>query len=128
MPSSGAGPTFNAQEGAQLLKIANCMRQHAISDFPDPQRAPTSNGGLPHLGKPGTYSRITNFQGWLLEYPATINMQIGPHAASAAHPARAIYGAGPPPACLESPPDSSGVWAMSRLSINFEPLRIPRGA
>jgi hypothetical protein len=25
-------------------------------------------------------------------------------------------------------PDSSGVWAMSRLSINFQPLRIPRGA
>jgi hypothetical protein len=25
-------------------------------------------------------------------------------------------------------PDSSAIWAMSRLSINFEPLRIPRRA
>jgi hypothetical protein len=76
MPNGGSGPAFNPQEGAQLLTIASCMRQHGISDFPDPERAPTSNGGLPHLsGKPGTYSRITNFQGWLLEFPASINMQ-----------------------------------------------------
>lgn len=75
MPNRGAGPTFNPQEGAQLLKIATCMRQHGIADFPDPERAPTSDGGLPRLGKPGTYSRITNFQGWLLEFRATINMQ-----------------------------------------------------
>jgi hypothetical protein len=76
LPNGGAGPTFNPAEGAQLLTIAKCMRQHGISGFPDPERAPTSNGGLPHLpGKPGTYSRITNFQGWLLEFPASIDMQ-----------------------------------------------------
>jgi len=75
MPNGGAGPTFNPQEGAQLLDIAKCMRQHGVPDFPDPKRAPTGNDGLPPLGKPGTYGRITNFQGWLLEFPAAINMQ-----------------------------------------------------
>jgi hypothetical protein len=32
------------------------------------------------------------------------------------------------PARKESLADSSGFWAMFRLSINFEALRIPRGA
>jgi hypothetical protein len=32
------------------------------------------------------------------------------------------------PACEQSPADASAPWAMFRLSIGFEPLRIPRSA
>jgi hypothetical protein len=71
LPNGGSGPTFSTQAGTQLVDIAKCMRQHGISDFPDPEKAPT--GSLP-APKPGI-TRITNYEGWLLEFPATINMQ-----------------------------------------------------
>jgi hypothetical protein len=74
LPNGGAGPAFNAQAGPQLLKIASCMRHHGIPDFPDPTRAP-GNGSLSSLPhKPGI-GMITDYQGWLLEFPSTINTQ-----------------------------------------------------
>ncbi len=80
LPGGGAGPTFNPLEGAALVKIAACMREHGIAGFPDPVRAPS--GSLPPP-KPG-YTRITNFEGWLLEFPATIDLQSPAYARAAA--------------------------------------------
>jgi hypothetical protein len=71
LPNGGAGPTYSAPVGVQLLNIAKCMRRHGIPDFPDPERAPSSSLPRP---KPG-YDRITDYRGWLLSFPATINMQ-----------------------------------------------------
>ncbi len=56
------------------------MRAHGITAFPDPVRA--TSGSLP-TPKPG-YSRITNFEGWLLEFPASIDMQSAAYARAAA--------------------------------------------
>jgi len=80
LPGGGVGPTVNPREGAALVKIATCMRAHGIAGFPDPVRA--TSGSLPRP-KPG-YSRITNFQGWLLEFPATIDMQSPAYVRAAA--------------------------------------------
>jgi hypothetical protein len=71
MPNGGApgsGPPPSDQTLAKLLRIAVCMRQHGISDFPDPRTsAPAS---LP-LG----IAEITNFDGAVLLFPQTLNMQ-----------------------------------------------------
>jgi hypothetical protein len=50
------------------------MRQHGFPDFPDPTRAP-ANGSLSSLPRKPGIGMITDFQGWLLEFPSTINMQ-----------------------------------------------------
>jgi hypothetical protein len=70
LPNGGAPPTFSEQALVQLQRIATCMRQHGISDFPDPKRAPA--GGLSSVD---SGYRITDYRGVLLEFPATINMQ-----------------------------------------------------
>ena len=74
LPGGGAGPAFNPQAGPQLLKVASCMRQHGIPDFPDPTRAP-ANGSLSSIARHRGIDMITDYQGWLLEFPATINRQ-----------------------------------------------------
>ena len=55
MPNGGAppSPAQQAKMLAQLLKYADCMRAHGISDFPDPQ---SSNGrvGIPIEASPGS--------------------------------------------------------------------------
>jgi len=70
LPNGGAAPTFSEQALVQLQGIAICMRQHRISDFPDPKRAP--EGGPPLVGS--GYREI-DYRGVLLELPFTINMQ-----------------------------------------------------
>ncbi|MGO9960380.1 MAG: hypothetical protein ACLP50_31130 [Solirubrobacteraceae bacterium] len=71
MPNGGApgsGPPPSDQTLAKLPRIAVCMRQHSISDFPDPRTsAPAS---LP----PGI-AEITNFDGAVLLFPQTLNTQ-----------------------------------------------------
>ena len=66
-PGSNTHPT--AQTLAKL-RIARCMRQHGIPQFPDPQTSvrsnPTAAGGA---------RVITDFDGAILVFPATINLQ-----------------------------------------------------
>ena len=88
--SSGDTPQQEAKAMTQLRTVAQCMRAHGISDFPDPRATAPANVGL------GEYSEITNYMGVFLLFPASINMQspawnqaaaaCGPLAESFNHP------------------------------------------
>jgi hypothetical protein len=54
---------------AQLRTVAQCMREHGISDFPDPRSTRPSDLSL------GRHSEITDYEGVFLLFPATIDMQ-----------------------------------------------------
>jgi len=74
MPGGGPlspGPPPSAQTMAQLRKIAVCMRQHGVPQFPDPM-ASVPHGFNPN---PAEYREITNYEGAILLYPATIDPQ-----------------------------------------------------
>jgi hypothetical protein len=74
MPGGGPlspGPPASAQTMAQLRKIAVCMRQHGVPQFPDP-RSSVPHGFNPN---PAAYREITNYQGAILLYPITIDPQ-----------------------------------------------------
>ena len=66
-PGSRTHPS--AQTLAKLLKIARCMRQHGVPQFPDPQTSVPSNPAAAGI------SEITDFDDAILLFPATINMQ-----------------------------------------------------
>jgi hypothetical protein len=66
LPGGGPGavhPTAQAQ--AQTLKISECMRQHGVSEFPDPTLSPPSS--------PAGYSILEDRGGVILAVPSTIN-------------------------------------------------------
>jgi hypothetical protein len=63
-PASGR-PT--AQDKAQMLQISECMRQHGISDFPDPTTSPPSN--------PVNSGGVIGRNGLFLVLPKTIDVQ-----------------------------------------------------
>ena len=65
------GPPPSAETMAQLRRIAVCMRQHGVPQFPDPMTS-VPRGCTPN---PGEYREITNYQGAILLYPATIDPQ-----------------------------------------------------
>jgi hypothetical protein len=66
--ASGSGPPPSDQTLAKLVRIARCMHQHGISDFPDPRiLAPASF--------PPGIAEIVNFDGAVLVFPQTLNMQ-----------------------------------------------------
>lgn len=61
----GSGPP-SPQAHAQLLQLSECMRQHGISSFPDPQAgSPPSN--------PADYSAIFGHGGYFLAVPSSID-------------------------------------------------------
>jgi hypothetical protein len=61
----GSGPP-SAQAHAQLLQVSQCMRQHGISSFPDPQTgSPPSN--------PAGYSAVLGLGGYFLAIPSSID-------------------------------------------------------
>jgi hypothetical protein len=65
----GEGPPPSPQTLDKLFKIARCMRQHGISEFPDPTTTRPS-----HLD-PVKYREMTDYDGAILLFPATIDMQ-----------------------------------------------------
>jgi hypothetical protein len=71
MPLPGSGPDSNtgpsAHTMAKLVKIAQCMRQHGVPQFPDPRTSMPSS--------PSGFQQITDFDGAILLFPSTINMQ-----------------------------------------------------
>jgi hypothetical protein len=66
-PGLGSTTHPSAQTLAKLLNIARCMRQHGVPQFPDPQTSVPSN--------PAGIREITDFDGAILLFPSTINMQ-----------------------------------------------------
>jgi hypothetical protein len=56
---------------ARLLRIASCMRQHGASQFPDPLSTPPAQSSV-NLSK---YRLITNYEGAILLFPSTLDMQ-----------------------------------------------------
>jgi hypothetical protein len=68
-PGPGATTHPSAQTMAKLRKIAVCMRAHGVPRFPDPQTSVPSNPSATGIRE------ITDFDGAILLFPATINMQ-----------------------------------------------------
>jgi hypothetical protein len=66
-PGPGSATHPSAQTMAKLRKIAVCMRQHGVPQFPDPRTSVPSN--------PAGIREITDFDGAILLFPATMNMQ-----------------------------------------------------
>jgi hypothetical protein len=66
-PGPGSTTHPSAQTVAKLVKIAQCMRRHGISEFPDPVTTVPSN--------PTGIREISDFDGAILLFPATLNVQ-----------------------------------------------------
>ncbi|HLM86300.1 MAG TPA: hypothetical protein VK272_08950 [Solirubrobacteraceae bacterium] len=68
-PGPGSGPPPSPQTLARFLKIARCMRQHGVSDFPDPRTtAPPNPFG-------SGISEISDIEGVILLFGSTIDQQ-----------------------------------------------------
>jgi hypothetical protein len=66
-PAAGSTTHPSAQTLSKLLKIAECMRQHGVAQFPDPRTSvPSTQSGV---------GEITDFDGAILQFPSTIDMQ-----------------------------------------------------
>jgi len=68
LPGGGppSGPP-SAQAKLHALQIAQCMRRHGVTNFPDPTDTPPSS--------PNGYSEILNMAGAVLAVPNTIDTQ-----------------------------------------------------
>ena len=64
---AGAHTHPSAQTLSKLLRIAQCMRQHSVPQFPDPRTSVPAD--------PVAYQEITDFDGAILLFPRTINLQ-----------------------------------------------------
>jgi hypothetical protein len=69
-PGPGSGPPPSPQTLARFLNIARCMRQHGVSDFPDPRTSAPPNP----FGSGGA-GVISDIEGVILVFPSTINQQ-----------------------------------------------------
>jgi hypothetical protein len=78
LPAPGTQTHPSAQTVAKLLGIARCMRQHGVPQFPDPRTSVPSDFG------PGKYRGLTDFDGAILVWPTTLNMQSPAYTQSAA--------------------------------------------
>jgi hypothetical protein len=67
LPDSGS--PASAQTLDKLFKISRCMRKHGISEFPNPVTTRPSNL------RPGKYGQITDYDGAILLFPRTLDMQ-----------------------------------------------------
>lgn len=79
--SPGAPPSAKTMN--QLRRIASCMREHGVPQFPDPLSTPPPQSSI----NMSRYSMITNYMGAILLYPTTINRQAPAyiHAVAACH-------------------------------------------
>jgi hypothetical protein len=66
-PGPGSTTHPSAQTMAKLVRIAQCMREHGISQFPDPRTSVPSNLA--------GYTEITDFDSAILLFPRTLNLQ-----------------------------------------------------
>jgi hypothetical protein len=67
-PGPGSTTHPSAQALAQMLKVAQCMRRHGISGFPDPTTSIPSN-------PPAGGGVISDRDGVILVFPARLDMQ-----------------------------------------------------
>ena len=81
-PGPGSATHPSAQTLAKLVSIARCMREHGVPQFPDPSTSVPSN--------PGGVQEITDFDGAILLFPSTINLQAPAYR-------RALTACGAPP-------------------------------
>jgi hypothetical protein len=66
-PGPGAKTHPSAQTLEKLVRIAQCMRQHGVPQFPDPETSvPLNLAG---------YGEITDLDGVILVFPGTLDMQ-----------------------------------------------------
>jgi hypothetical protein len=68
-PGPGTQTHPSPQTLAKLLRIAGCMRRHGISDFPDPMTS------VPSDVSPAKVGVVTDFDGAILVFPVTFNLQ-----------------------------------------------------
>jgi hypothetical protein len=68
-PGPGSQTHPSAQTMAKLRRIAECMRAHGVPQFPDPRTLVPSNAFGSGAGV------ITDFDGAILLFPSTINLQ-----------------------------------------------------
>jgi len=66
-PGPGSTTHPSAQTLAKLVRIAECMRQHGVTQFPDPRTSVPSDV----TGE----QEITDFDGVILLFPSTLNLQ-----------------------------------------------------
>jgi hypothetical protein len=66
-PAPGTQTHPSGQTLAKLVRTARCMRQHGVPQFPDPQTSIPPN--------PVGIRQITDFDGAILLFPSSINMQ-----------------------------------------------------
>jgi hypothetical protein len=66
-PSPGTTTHPSSQTLAKLVRIARCMRDHGVPQFPDPRTSVPSN--------PSGIQVITDFDGAILLFPSTLNRQ-----------------------------------------------------
>jgi hypothetical protein len=76
MPAGALAPGSTTQPSAQTvahyLAVAQCMRRHGISDFPDPRTSVPSNLRAALGGRSGV---ISDIEGVILVFPGTIDEQ-----------------------------------------------------
>jgi hypothetical protein len=68
-PGPGSGPPPSPRTLAHFLKVARCMRQHGVEDFPDPRTSVPSNPFGSGIGV------ISDIEGVILVFPSTIDQQ-----------------------------------------------------
>jgi hypothetical protein len=71
MPVLGGsgGPRFSEQSLVKVRRAAVCMRQHGISQFPDPSTS------RPPVSAMAGAREITDFDGAYLVFPSTLDME-----------------------------------------------------
>jgi hypothetical protein len=69
-PGPGSTTNPSPQTLARFLRIARCMRQHGVEDFPDPRTSVPSNP----FGSGGA-GVISDIEGVILIFPSTIDQQ-----------------------------------------------------
>jgi hypothetical protein len=96
MPGGGPlspGQPPSAKTIAQLDRIATCMRGHGVPQFPDPLSKPPPQSSV----SPGKYREITNYEGAILLFPASLDMQSPAYEQAAAACGAGFLGTGPHP-------------------------------